>query len=194
MDSGAVMKGISKIYTTGYASPVGELVLAAADDALAGLWIRGQKYFPENMGGLFQAAAEAGTKKEPAVLRQAVVWLDRYFAGERPGHEELRLAPGALAPHSDFRLQVWSLLLEIPYGEVITYRELARGIARQRGLSGMSAQAVGGAVGHNPISIIIPCHRVVGTDGKLTGYAGGLEKKLQLLRLEGARDYENGHM
>lgn len=174
------MDGIAKIYTASYESPVGELVLAAADGALAGLWIRGQKYFPENLLG----AAKGETYE---ILEQARAWLDRYFAGERPGPRELRLAPGVLAPCSDFRRQVWKLLLEIPYGEVTTYRELARRIADQRGLSGMSAQAVGGAVGHNPISIIIPCHRVVGTDGKLTGYAGGVEKKLQLLRLEGAR-------
>ena len=115
------------------------------------------------------------------VLQKAKAWLDRYFRGEKPKISELPLAPIG----NDFRQAVWKILCEIPYGEVITYGGIAKKIAAQRGLSRMSAQAVGGAVGHNPISIIIPCHRVVGTNGSLTGYSGGLDLKIKLLDFEG---------
>lgn len=176
------------IYTTTYESPIGRLFLAAENEALIGLWIQGQKYFP---AGLFP---EGEKMREPAekdcgILARAGEWLDQYFAGGRPRPGQLKLAPGLaleiLPAGSEFRRQVWKLLLEIPYGEVLTYGELARRMAVYRGRSSMSAQAVGGAVGHNPLSIIIPCHRVVGADGSLTGYAGGLEKKRWLLQLEG---------
>ncbi|MCI9156887.1 MAG: methylated-DNA--[protein]-cysteine S-methyltransferase, partial [Lawsonibacter sp.] len=109
------------------------------------------------------------------------LWLDRYFAGERPAISELPLAPIG----SEFRKEVWQVLCEIPYGETTTYGEISQKIAARRGLERMSAQAVGGAVGHNPISIIVPCHRVVGSNGSLTGYAGGLQKKIKLLTHEG---------
>ena len=109
-------------------------------------------------------------------------WLDRYFAGGRPSLCELPLAPAG----SEFRQGVWSILCEIPYGEVTTYGDIAKKVAARMGNKSMSAQAVGGAVGHNPISIIIPCHRVVGSNGSLTGYAGGIKTKIKLLELEGA--------
>lgn len=164
------------LYTMRYDSPVGELVLAQKKEALAGLWIVGQKYFPD-----FRRK-ETQEKADSPILNQTKEWLDRYFRGEKPLIRELKLAPEG----SEFRRAVWKLLCEIPCGEVTTYGELSRRIAADRGLERMSAQAVGGAVSHNPISIIIPCHRVVGTDGSLTGYAGGLDRKVRLLQLEGA--------
>ena len=115
-------------------------------------------------------------------LRSAKVWLDRYFAGEQPRISELLLKPAG----SPFRQAVWRILCDIPYGTVITYGEIARRMAAQMGRDHMSGQAVGGAVGHNPISIIIPCHRVVGSSGSLTGYAGGIDVKIKLLTHEGA--------
>ena len=159
-------------YTT-YPSPVGKLYLAAEEEKLIGLWLEGQKYFPKDLG----------EQKEDALpFPETKRWLDRYFNGERPSPEELLLAPKG----SDFRQAVWEELLNIPYGELVTYGAIAGNVAEKLGLPSMSAQAVGGAVGHNPISIIIPCHRVVGSDGSLTGYAGGVEKKKTLLSLEGA--------
>ena len=163
------------LYTTTYHSPVGGLMLAEKDGAIAGLWMEGQKYF---LGSLKEEIKE---KSDSVVLNQAKEWLDRYFRGEKPSASELRLAPEG----SEFRKEVWKILCEIPYGELTTYGEISKKIAAGRGLERMSAQAVGGAVGHNPISIIIPCHRVVGSDGSLTGYAGGLTKKIQLLTMEG---------
>lgn len=164
------------LYTMRYQSPVGELLLAEKDGALAGLWIMGQKYFP-----VFRKK-ETEERPDSRILNRTKEWLDRYFGGEKPLIGELTLAPEG----SEFQKAVWKLLCEIPYGGVVTYGELSRRIAADRGLARMSAQAVGGAVGRNPISIIIPCHRVVGTNGSLTGYAGGLEKKQKLLCLEGA--------
>lgn len=158
-----------------YDSPVGLLTLAAADDGLKGLWIEGQKYF----AGTLDAPMKEGSNPH---LEAACAWLDSYFAGESPSLDSLTLAPIG----SEFRQVVWQLLLSIPYGEVRTYGQLAQEAARRLGRERMSAQATGGAVGHNPISIIIPCHRVVGADGSLTGYAGGLDKKRALLEHEGA--------
>ena len=114
------------------------------------------------------------------VFQRTKAWLDRYFRGEKPEISELSLAPIG----NDFRQNVWKILCEIPYGEVITYGDIAKQIAKKRGLLHMSAQAIGGAVGHNPISIIIPCHRVVGANGNLTGYAGGINTKIKLLEHE----------
>lgn len=153
-------------YTVSYASPLGEIILLFEDDALAGLWFAGQKYFPRDLPPVSERA------DAPAV-REVRRWLDIYFQGRDPG------LPPPLAPHgSDFRRAVWGELLRIPYGETTTYGAIA---AR---LGCRSAQAVGGAVGHNPVSIIIPCHRVLGAGGGLTGYAGGLERKQALLALE----------
>lgn len=154
-----------------YDSPLGRLTLAEEDGALTGLWMEGQKYFPEYLEPVWQRTE---------VLALAVGWLDRYFTGGRPEIAELPLNPKG----SEFRREVWDILCRIPYGGTATYAAIAAQIARNRGVPHMSAQAVGNAVGHNPISIIIPCHRVVGSRGQLTGYAGGLERKKWLLDWE----------
>ena len=156
-------------------SPVGPLTLASDGEALIGLWLEGQKYFGGTVGG------ELTRREDLPVFDAARAWLERYFSGEKPQPSELPLRPMG----SPFRQQVWKLLQEIPYGQVTTYGALAREAAARMGRTAMSAQAVGGAVGHNPISIIIPCHRVVGADGSLTGYAGGIAAKAKLLELEG---------
>ena len=157
---------------TRYASPLGTIFLAADNGALAGLWLEGQKYFAATLD---EAAVE---RDDLPVFRQAAVWLDAYFA-----KAPLPALPPLAPQGSPFRQAVWRLLLEIPYGTVTTYGALARTL-RGQGISA-AAQAVGGAVGHNPISILIPCHRVVGSDGSLTGYAGGVANKQFLLELEG---------
>lgn len=160
-------------YIYSYQSPLGGITMASDGTALTGLWFDGQKYFAE---GLTETAAA----KTLPVFDETVRWLDIYFAGRRPD-----LTPPLNLQGTAFRKEVWQLLLQIPYGKTTTYGELAAQLAAHNGLKQMSAQAVGGAVGHNPISIIVPCHRVVGTGGSLTGYAGGLDKKLALLKLEG---------
>lgn len=162
-------------YKTEYSSPVGQLTLASDGEALVGLWLEQQKYFGGTVMG------EMKENSSLFVFEEAKKWLNQYFAGEEPEVSELPLAPIG----GEFRQIVWKLLLEIPYGETVTYGELAQKAALQLGRGSMSAQAVGGAVGHNPVSIIIPCHRVVGADGSLTGYAGGIEKKIWLLTHEG---------
>lgn len=164
---------IDQQYTTTYNSPLGPLTLASDGESLTGLWLEGQKYYAATLG-----APASGTL--PPVFEQASAWLDRYFRGEQPALT-LPLAPWG----SDFRKAVWDILCVIPYGEVRTYGDIAKAMAASLGKDTMSAQAVGGAVGHNPISIIIPCHRVVGTGGSLTGYAGGIDRKIKLLTLEG---------
>lgn len=164
-------------YKMRYESPAGTLWMEEKDGALTGLWIEGQKYYPD----FLQGRAEENNHSQ--VLNRTRIWLDGYFRGERPETDGLALAPEG----SEFRQEVWSILRKIPYGQTMTYGQIAQKIAAGRGLKKMSPQAVGGAVGHNPISIIIPCHRVIGTNGSLTGYAGGLEKKRQLLALEGVR-------
>ena len=160
------------ICTTCYDSPLGKLTLAGKNNKLIGLWIEGQKLFFGNF--------KDKTKKNDdlAIFRKTEKWLDSYFNGENPSIENLDLNPQG----TDFRLKVWKILEGIAYGEVVTYGDIAKKISYD-----MSSQAVGGAVGHNPISIIVPCHRVVGFDGKLTGYAGGLENKVKLLELEGVK-------
>ena len=162
------------IYTTHYKSPIGDLLLASKDNKLIGLWIEGQKYYMSNF------LEEMKENDNDKTLLKAKKWLDRYFNKEKPSIKELELNPMG----SEFRQAVWKILCEIPYGKVTTYKEIAEEIAKQKGIAKMSAQAVGGAVGHNPISIIIPCHRVVGTNGDLTGYAGGIDKKKYLLEHE----------
>lgn len=161
------------IHLDTYRSPIGEILLAEADGNLIGLWFIGQKYFPETF-------SEETCRGETPLLRQVRDWLDRYFAGAQPEISELPLAPRG----SEFRQAVWQLLTEIPYGETVTYGQIAAKLAARMEKTAMSAQAVGGAVGHNPISVIIPCHRVLGADGSLTGYAGGVERKTFLLTLE----------
>jgi len=162
-------------YITKVVSPLGKLTLASDGESLTGLWLDGQKYYAAGL------CANAEANDALPVFAQAKAWLESYFAGKKPSPAALPLAPIG----SDFRQAVWKLLLEIPYGACTTYGALAAQLAAQ-GKNGMSAQAVGGAVGHNPISIIIPCHRVVGANNSLTGYAGGLDAKIRLLTLEGA--------
>ena len=162
------------IYTSTYSSPLGDILLASKNNELVGLWFKDQKYF---LGPIKEKTKE---KNNEEIFLKTKNWLDRYFKGEQPNIKELSLNPIG----SDFRKEVWKILCEIPYGKTIAYKEIADKIAKEKGIKSMSAQAVGGAVGHNPISIIIPCHRVVGTNGNLTGYAGGLDKKEYLLKLE----------
>ena len=162
-------------YSTHYLSPLGTITLASDGTHLVGLWLEGQKYFQATVDTLEE-------NRNLPVLAAAREWLDRYFAGEKPLPGELPLKPLG----SNFRQEVWSILCRIPYGQITTYGAIAQEMAAARGRSSMSSQAVGGAVGHNPISIIIPCHRVVGTNGSLTGYAGGISAKVWLLRHEGA--------
>ena len=161
------------IYTTHYKSPLGDILLDSKNNKLIGLWIEEEKYYLSDLKDEIK-------EEEKEILEKTKYWLDRYFKGEKPSIDELDLSPLG----SDFRKRVWKILCEIPYGEVITYKDIADTIAKQKGLKKMSSQAVGGAVGHNPISIIIPCHRVVGTNGSLTGYAGGIDKKVYLLKHE----------
>lgn len=162
-------------YKTNYASPVGLIRLASDGNALNGLWLKGQKYFEDTIPDKMLK------KDDLPVFDETKKWLDAYFRGDRPAIKTLPLAPIGSA----FRQAVWEILCAIPYGEVITYGDIAKRLAVIMNRDSMSAQAVGGAVGHNPISIIIPCHRVVGSDGSLTGYAGGIDKKIRLLEHEG---------
>ena len=156
-------------YATTYQSPIGVITLACDGHSLVGLWNEGQKYH----GGSITGAMTP--RRDLPIFDQAKQWLDKYFAGEQPAISALPLAPVGSA----FRQGVWDILRGIPYGEVVTYGEIAKKMGCK------SSQAIGGAVGHNPISIIIPCHRVVGASGSLTGYAGGVEMKIRLLELEG---------
>ena len=160
-------------YYSEYDSPVGTITIASDGVAVCGLWLEGQKYHGATVPEEMVRNDEAGGFAE---LR---AWLDAYFAGEQPDPSNVPLAPIG----SEFRQAVWQKLLEIPYGELTTYGDIAQALKQERGKA--SALAVGGAVGHNPISIIIPCHRVVGADGSLTGYAGGLTRKTWLLEHEG---------
>ncbi len=152
-----------------YASPIGAITVAGSGESITGLWFKGQKYEPPEL--------HTYAYKETPALKRAAEWLDSYFKGERP-EQPLPLAPGGSA----FRRAVWDILITIPYGETTTYGAIAKRLAALGYKP--CAQAVGGAVGHNPISILIPCHRVLGANGALTGYAGGIEKKEWLLRLE----------
>lgn len=161
------------MYVWKYESPLGNITVAGKEAGLSGLWIEGQKYFKRTL-------PEVCVRKEISVFKQTKEWLDLYFEGKNPD-----FMPAFELKGSEFQLAVWNILMEIPYGCTVTYGEIAKRVAKQRKLTHMSAQAVGGAVGHNPISILIPCHRVVGTNGSLTGYAGGIEKKITLLTLEG---------
>lgn len=162
-----------------YNSPIGKLTIASNEKSIVGLWLDKQKYYMDVLKN------RECQEKETEVIKLAEKWLDKYFHNEKPEVDELPIE----FIGSDFRKKVWKILAGIPYGKVITYgdiaKEIAREIAREKGLATMSAQAVGGAVGHNPISIIIPCHRVVGANGNLTGYAGGIKTKIKLLELEG---------
>ena len=162
-------------YSTTYPTPIGIVTLACDGASLVGLWNAGQKYHSAGI------SEKMTPKKDLPIFDATKHWLDSYFAGEKPSISELTLAPIG----GEFRQNVWRILREIPYGEVVTYGDIAKEMARQMKRKSMSSQAIGGAVGHNPISIIIPCHRVVGANGSLTGYAGGISKKIALLDLEG---------
>ncbi len=159
-------------YISHYQSPIGGILLAADETGLTGLWFEGQKYFALYLD-------KEHKEKEVPVFETAKRWLDIYFSGKEPDFQVPLHFTG-----TDFQNEVWEILYSIPYGNTMTYGEIAKKIAEKRGLKRMSAQAVGGAVGHNEISIIVPCHRVVGSNGSLTGYAGGIEKKAELLKLE----------
>ena len=163
-----------KAYTSVYSSELGDILLAADEIGLTGLWFFGQSYFADTL-------PTEQIAQETPILTQAREWLDEYFSGKEPD-----FTPTLHPIGSPFRKAVWKLLLQIPYGQTTTYGEIARQLEKLQNRPHMSAQAVGGAVGHNGISIIIPCHRVVGTKGNLTGYAGGLDKKMALLELEHA--------
>ena len=157
-----------------YDSPLGGILLAADEIGLTGAWFEGQKYFARNL-------PEDTASQETAILGAARAWLDVYFSGREPD-----FLPPLHPIGSPFRQAVWEILLQIPYGKTMTYGKIASKLAEKQGHFRVSAQAVGGAVGHNPISILIPCHRVVGTGGSLTGYAGGIDRKGKLLELEHA--------
>lgn len=172
------------VYIDLYASPLGNIYVAVEEGFLIGLWLEKQKYFAATIIPKEQQPWDKAITKSAentALLQQVYSWLDQYFAGKRPDPLNLALKPQG----SPFRQRVWQELLKIPYGQVTTYGVIAKTIAAEKGVKTMSAQAVGGAVGHNPISIIVPCHRVMGGDGSLTGYAGGVDKKLWLLQHEG---------
>lgn len=159
-------------YISHYKSPIGNILLAAETRFLTGLWFEGQKYFALHLD-------EQHEEKEIPIFERTKQWLDLYFAGKEPDFSVPLRFTG-----TDFQKEVWEILCAIPYGATMTYGEIARKLAQKRGKKSLSAQAVGGAVGRNGISILVPCHRVVGADGSLTGYAGGIDKKEKLLALE----------
>ncbi len=161
-------------YTGKYESPLGRIILAADKTGLTGLWFEGQKYFSLCPG-------KECEEKELPVFEQAQEWLDIYFSGKEP---KLKLPLHFTG--SEFQNEVWELLCQIPYGQTTTYGDIAKQMAEKKGLAKMSPRAVGGAVARNKISIIVPCHRVIGKDGSLTGYAGGIDKKIALLKMEAA--------
>ena len=152
-------------YTHHYISPLGGITMASDGEYLTGLWFDGQKYFADTL-------SVQHDEKDLDVFRRTDKWLDLYFSGKEPN-----FTPPLRMKGTEFRQEVWQILLTIPFGKTMTYGEIAKVLANRRGIKSMSAQAVGGAIGHNPISLIIPCHRVIGTNGALTGYTGGLEKK-----------------
>lgn len=159
-------------YINHYPSPLGNMLLAADEIGLTGVWFEEQKYYALHLDEKYE-------EKELPIFTDTKHWLDIYFSGKEPDFTVSLHLTG-----TDFQKEVWQILCSIPHGKTITYGEIARRIASNRGISRMSAQAVGGAVGHNPVSIIVPCHRVIGSDGNLTGYAGGIDKKAYLLALE----------
>ena len=162
-------------YTAHYRSPLGGITLASDGEALVGLWFDGQKYFADVLDNHHEEMGDL------PVFDETRRWLDIYFSGRAP-----EFTPRLCMRASDFRKRVWEIMLTIPFGHTMTYGDIARLIACERGIPTMGAQAVGGAVGHNSISLIIPCHRVVGAGGSLTGYAGGVDKKRRLLQMERA--------
>ncbi len=162
------------MYTKTVSSPLGDIILTSDEKYLTGLFIKGQKYFLDGI------KEELHENNDLEILKQTENWLSSYFAGKNPDVTKLKLKPQG----TEFRKIVWQELLKIPYGKTTTYKQLGNIVAKKLGKKSMSAQAIGNAVGHNPISIIIPCHRVIGVAGALTGYAAGIEKKRFLLKLE----------
>jgi len=156
-----------------YESPLGVITMASDGESLTGLWFDGQKYYADTL------TEDHKTGALP-VFEETKTWLDAYFSGRNPG----AIPPVRFIGGSQFRREVWNILTQIPYGKTTTYKDIAAEIARRYKLKSMSAQAVGGAVGRNPLSIIVPCHRVLGSDGSLTGYAGGIDRKVKLLEIE----------
>lgn len=161
-------------YISHYESPIGRIVISSNQNALTGLWFEGQKHFATDPGAEYE-------ERLTPVNKETEVWLDIYFNGKKPD-----FTPPVSLMGTDFQMTVWSILCSIPYGKTMTYGGIARIAALKTGREKMSAQAAGGAIGRNPVSIIVPCHRVIACDGSLTGYAGGLEKKGFLLKLENA--------
>ena len=159
-------------FTHHYSSPLGRITMASDGECLTGLWFDGQKYFADTLHAQHE-------EKDLDVFRRTDKWLDMYFSGKKPD-----FTPPLRMRGTGFRQEVWQILLTIPFGKTMTYGEIAKILADRRGIKSMSAQAVGGAVAHTPVSLIIPCHRVIGTNGALTGYAGGLDKKTWLLDME----------
>lgn len=165
---------VTSIYTHYYQSPLDKIVIASDGAAITGLWFVGQRHFDIEVEGCI-------TDKDLPIFDEVSRWLDIYFTGNNPGE-----IPAVRMNGTPFQLEVWQILQAVPYGKLITYREIAELIAKKRGITKMSARAVGNAVGRNPVSILVPCHRVVGSSGKMTGYAGGIERKVKLLKLENA--------
>lgn len=161
-------------FTAHYHGPLGDMTMSSDGTSLTGLWFDKQNHFVQT----FDTENQHG--RDLPIFAETCHWLDLYFEGKIP-----TFTPTLLLRGSDFRQRVWELLLTIPYGHTMSYGQIARQIARERGQAVMSAQAVGGAVGHNPVSIIVPCHRVIGADGSLTGYGGGIDRKISLLQIEG---------
>lgn len=162
-------------YIDHYLSPIGKLIIVCEDNSLIGLFIEGQTIFSKQIKEL-----KVEERKDVLILNEVKKWLDDYFMFKHPNPRLLRIKLNG----TEFQKRVWNLLLDIPYGEVRTYKSLGEIIAKERNLKKMSSQAIGQAVGHNPISIIIPCHRVIGSYNKLTGYNGGIDKKIELLKIE----------
>lgn len=163
------------VYRTEYDTGlIGALTLASDGEALVGCWFENDRFFGY---GVRESMEDEG---DLPVFDQARCWLDRYFAGERPVPTELPLS----ARGSAFQHRVWDVLVDIPYGQTVTYGQIAKRLAAATG-GNMSAQAVGGAVGRNPLCVIVPCHRVMGASGNLTGFGGGIATKKKLLELEG---------
>lgn len=160
------------MYTNEYDSPLGKVTMASDGESLTGLWLEGQKYFAASLSG-------KEYQKNLPVFECTKEWLNVYFKGKEPD-----FMPSLAPEGTSFRREIWNILQEIPYGRTMTYGEIGRLYAKRHGVQSMSGQAVGQAVGHNPISILIPCHRVLGSNGSLTGYAGGVEKKRALLKIE----------
>lgn len=161
-------------YSSNYTSPIGEMLIVSDGEAICGVWFCGQKHFPSSID------KDISKRDDLAIFADVKKWFDDYFNGLNP-EIDFKLKPEG----SDFRKKVWKILSEIPYGETLTYGEIASELS-----DSMSAQAVGGAVGHNPIAILIPCHRVLGAGGKLTGYAGGIDRKIALLNIENIDNYK----